>query len=252
MFSEAGTPAPAGPISRSDPGGLTLQLVRRLTERIQSGELRPGDRLPTESELVRAHGVSRTVVREAMSRLNAQGLVETQHGRGSFVLASPSTIPFSVDPSRVRSVDELAELLELRIGVETEAAALAAARADSAGIAAVGRALAHFVEAAGRPSDSVKADFEFHRSIAAASGNRYLLQLLDSLGRTAIATPRARLAVAADAAEPEGGAVAAHHRLVAVEHATIHDAIARRDATDARAAMRVHLANSRQRLTRPA
>lgn len=234
------------PINRSDPGALTLQLVRRLTESIQAGELRPGDRLPTESELVRSHGVSRTVVREAMSRLNAQGLVETQHGRGSFVLASPSSTSFSVDPAGARSIDELAELLEFRIGFETEAAALASARADSTRIAAIKEALSRFLEATDRPSDSVKADFEFHRSVAVASGNRYLLQILDSLGRTAIAAPRARLAVSSDE-DPTP-----HHRLVAEEHRTIYEAIARRDPADARAAMRVHLANSKHRLTRTA
>lgn len=244
MTPDTGAGAPP-PISRSDPGGLTLQLVRRLTESIQSGELRAGDRLPTESELVRSHGVSRTVVREAMSRLNAQGLVETQHGRGSFVLASPSAVAFSIDPADARSVDDLAELLEFRIAFECEAAGLASARADSGRIAAIGHALERFQQATGRPSDSVKADFEFHRSVAVASGNRYLLQILDSLGRTAIATPRARLAIPGD--QHSGP----HHRLVGDEHAAVYEAIARRDATDARAAMRVHLANSKQRLTRP-
>lgn len=243
MSPDIGPSAPT-PISRTDPGALTLQLVRRLTESIQGGELRPGDRLPTESELVRSHGVSRTVVREAMSRLNAQGLVETQHGRGSFVLASPSSTTFSVDPAEARSIDDLAELLEFRIGFETEAAALASARADSTRIAGIKDALSRFLAATDRPSDSVKADFEFHRSVAVASGNRYLLQILDSLGRTAIATPRERLEVAGDE-DPTP-----HHRLVGEEHANIYEAIARRDPADARAAMRVHLANSKHRLTR--
>jgi DNA-binding FadR family transcriptional regulator len=222
---------------------MTFQLVRRLTDSIQAGDLRPGDRLPTESQLAQTHGVSRTVVREAMSRLNAQGLIETQQGRGSFVLASPSLVSFAVDPGGVRSLEDLSELLEFRICFETESASLAAARADSRKIAAIGQALAGFIDEVGRPSESVRADFEFHRSIAVASGNRHLLQILDSLGRTAIATPRARLAVSND---EDGGA---HHRVVAVEHQNIYEAIARRNPEDARAAMRVHLSNSRQRLT---
>jgi GntR family transcriptional regulator, transcriptional repressor for pyruvate dehydrogenase complex len=234
---------PATPISRADPGALTLQLVRRLTESIQSGELRPGDLLPTEGELVRRHGVSRTVVREAMSRLNAQGLVETQHGRGSFVLTGPSAVSFSVDASQARSAQELAELLEFRIGFETEAAALASARADSGKVAAVRDALSRFLAATDRPGDSVRADFEFHRSIAVASGNRYLLQILDSLGSAAIATPPARLVVSTDERPSP------HQAIVGMEHRTIYEAIARRDPADARAAMRVHLANSKQRLS---
>lgn len=244
-MSEAIAPTP---ISRSAPGGMTQQLVRRLTDSIQAGELRPGDRLPTESQLAQLHGVSRTVVREAMSRLSAQGLIETQQGRGSFVLASPSLVSFAVDPQGIRTLDALSELLEFRICFETESASLAASRADSRKIAAIGQALARFMEEVNRPSESVRADFEFHRAIAMASDNRHLLQILDSLGRTAIATPRARLAVTTDE-ESSTEDSAAHHHVVAVEHANIYEAIARRSPEDARAAMRVHLSNSRQRLT---
>jgi DNA-binding FadR family transcriptional regulator len=229
-------------MDRSAPEGLTPQLVRLLTESIQNGELRPGDRLPTESGLVRQYGVSRTVVREAMSRLNAQGLVETQQGRGSFVLTSPSAVPFSVDASTARTPEELLELLDLRLGFEAEAAAIAARRADARKIAAVRTALAEFQKEVASPGASVAADFEFHRSIALASGNRYFLQLLDSLGRSAIAAPRGRLAMA------EGSGAPSHLSLVAVEHENVYRAIARRNPDDARAAMRVHLANSQERL----
>jgi Transcriptional regulators len=231
-----------GPIDRSAPGGLTQQLVRRLTESIQSGELHPGDRMPSENRLVEAHGVSRTVVREAMSRLNAQGLVEIQQGRGSFVLASPSIVPFSIDVSEMRSPAELAELLELRLGFETEAASLAALRGDARRISAVKAALTKFEQEVALPRASVAADFDFHRSIAIASGNRYFLQLLDSLGRTAIAAPRARLSITRQTGP------STHLHLVTVEHENIYRAIARRSGEEARAAMRVHLANSQERL----
>jgi GntR family transcriptional repressor for pyruvate dehydrogenase complex len=232
-----------GSMDRSAPGGLTQQLVRRLTESIQSGELHPGDRLPTENKLVEAYGVSRTVVREAMSRLNAQGLVETQQGRGSFVLASPSIVPFSIDVSEMRSPAELSELLDLRLGFETEAASLAARRGDSRKISAIKSALTKFEQEVALPRASVAADFDFHRSIAIASGNRYFLQLLDSLGRTAIAAPRARLSIATE------NGPSTHLYLVSVEHENIYRAIARRSGEEARAAMRVHLANSQERLT---
>src|SRR5690606_27580286 len=73
--------------------GLAHALVEEFARRIQAGELKPGDKLPTESEIVRAQGVSRTVVREAISRLQAGGLVETRHGIGSFVLAPSRGAP---------------------------------------------------------------------------------------------------------------------------------------------------------------
>ncbi|WP_205864652.1 FadR/GntR family transcriptional regulator [Planctomonas sp. JC2975] len=233
----------ADPIDRSAPDGLAQQLVRRLTESIRSGELRAGERLPTESELVRIHGVSRTVVREAMSRLNAQGLVATQQGRGSFVLAVPSSVPFAVDASGARTPEDFLELLDLRLGFETEAAALAARRADARRIADIKAAFAKFADEVESPGASVAADFDFHRSVALASHNRYFVQLLDSLGSAAIAAPRERLSMSTDA-EPLW-----HLHLVAVEHENIYRAIARRNPDDARAAMRVHLANSQERVT---
>lgn len=73
---------------------LTHRLVDDLSARIRQGVLRPGDRVPTEPELVREFGVSRTVVREAMQRLQAAGLVETQHGVGTFVLAPAPAVIF--------------------------------------------------------------------------------------------------------------------------------------------------------------
>src|SRR5690625_1554371 len=77
------------PISRAGSRGLTDELVSRLSELIQDGTIGKGQKLPTESSLMQTYGVSRTVVREAISQLRAAGLVETQQGRGSFVLTVP-------------------------------------------------------------------------------------------------------------------------------------------------------------------
>src|SRR5476651_1202011 len=83
---------------------LTLQLVESLSARIERRELAAGDKLPTESELVAAYGVSRTVVREAISRLQAAGLVETRHGIGTFVLEQPAQQGLRLHVDTVASV----------------------------------------------------------------------------------------------------------------------------------------------------
>ncbi|GAA0296839.1 FCD domain-containing protein [Kineococcus aurantiacus] len=223
----------------SAPTTRTQALVDVLRARIVEGELVSGQAVPSESDLVAEFGVSRTVVREAMSRLQAAGLVETLRGKGSFVLARPSDRTFDVDVSGLRSAAGRTELLEFRLAVETEAAALAAARHDDARLAALHRAAEGFADAADRPTDAVGADFRFHVAVAAASENRYLLEVLQTLGEPMIAMPAGRL-------RSGSGGVSD----VVAEHRAVVAAVARRDAETARAAMRVHLANSIARLAR--
>src|SRR6476620_1980344 len=121
--------------------GLAYELVEELKRRILSGEIAPGDKLPAENSLVEEFGVSRTVVREAISRLQAAGLVETYQGRGSFVLALPATEGFAVGAERVRTHRDVLDMIDFRIGVESEAAGLAAERRTDVQLKAIERAL---------------------------------------------------------------------------------------------------------------
>jgi DNA-binding FadR family transcriptional regulator len=213
---------------------LTQRLVDLLTARIQEGVIRPGERLPTEGSLVETYGVSRTVVREAIARLKAAGLIETQHGRGSFVLARPSTTGFEPEPRDLRDV---LDLLDLRMGVETEAAGLAADRRTEPALTGLHQALESFARAAAHPSTAVNADYRFHLRIALATGNRYFGDLLGSFGPSMIIMPRERL-------HPRRPDFAT----IVTEHENIYTAIERQDREAARAAVRVHLSNSRARL----
>ncbi|PXY24262.1 GntR family transcriptional regulator [Prauserella flavalba] len=215
----------------------TQELVARLTARIKEGVIQPGERLPTEGSLVQTYGVSRTVVREAISRLQAAGLVETRHGRGSFVLAQPSTTPFEVGEAGELTIEGALELIEFRTALEVEAAALAARRRTGAQLADLRESLDEFAASAGNPSAAVRADFTFHLRIALAAGNRYFADLLRSFGPGMIIMHRERLP-----ANPERFA------RTAGEHENVYAAIERQDAEAARAAARVHLANSRVRL----
>src|SRR5512138_2792437 len=106
------------------PRRLTAELVARLTADITSGKLPPGARLPTEQEMIAATGVSRTVVREAVAALRAEGLVLTRQGVGAFV-ADHARRPFRIDPVKLHSLREVLEVMELRTGIEVEAAGLA-------------------------------------------------------------------------------------------------------------------------------
>jgi Transcriptional regulators len=214
------------------------QLVTDLLEMIQEGVVRPGTRLPTEAELTERFGVSRTVVREAIAQLRSDGIVRSSQGRGTFVLATPSERRLalaSVDPGDL--VGTL-ELLEFRTALEVEAAGLAARRRTGQQLTAIEQALRAFGASRETPAAAVDADFAFHLLIARASGNPHFPALLDSLGTSALAIPKARL---------QGGSSAFEHALD--EHAAVLAAISAGDQLAATAAMRAHLTNSASRLS---
>src|SRR6476469_10554920 len=117
---------------------LSRGLFEQLAEQIKSGRLAPGARLPTEQELTRAARVSRTVVREAVAALRAEGLVITRQGVGAFVAPEPQHSPFRLEPEKLRSLADIIDVMELRLGVEIESAGLAAERASKAEVRAIG------------------------------------------------------------------------------------------------------------------
>jgi GntR family transcriptional regulator, transcriptional repressor for pyruvate dehydrogenase complex len=234
-------PTPAVPQRRAR--NLAEFVVSRLTEQIEASVLKPGDKLPTESQLMETMSVSRTVIREAISRLQAAKVIETRHGIGSFVLEpTKQSIGLEVVPGT--TLRDVLAILELRISLETECAGLAAQRAKSADIARIRAALDAIAAKRASASDSVEADLDFHVAVAQATGNRYFVDILVQLGTALI--PRERVDSASIAREDPS----AYLSLVNREHESIFDAIARRDAESARAAMRMHLSNSRERLRR--
>lgn len=234
-------------VSIRRPKTLALGLVEALGERIRSGVLEAGDKLPTEAAIMAEFEVSRTVVREAISKLQAAGLIETRHGIGSFVRGLGEGEAFRIAPEQMATLQDVVAVLELRIGVETEAAALAAERRSAAQLTTMREALAAFAAAAEAGRDAVAADFQFHLEIARATGNPHYEQLMGTLGAPSI--PRARLPTLG---EVEAGQRLAYLRGVNAEHQGILDAIEAGDAEAARAAMRTHLANSRERRRRAA
>jgi DNA-binding FadR family transcriptional regulator len=236
-------PGSAAPLRRR-PRSLALEVVDALAARIRERHYDDGERLPTEAAVMQEFGVSRTVVREALSKLQAAGLVETRHGIGTFVVGGGQAAPFRVAPEQLATLQDVIAVLELRIAVETEAAALAAMRRSEADLAALRAALDAFAEAVEQGRDAVGPDFQFHAGIAQATQNTRFTDLIGALGQGAI--PRARLAGTVERSDEQK----AYLRRVNTEHESILDAIAAGDAEGARAAMRTHLANSRERRRR--
>lgn len=223
---------------------LSLELVQALEHLIVSQHWRAGDKLPTEADIVRQFQVSRTVVREALSRLQAAGLVETRHGIGTFVREPRTPNVFRLDPDELETSFDVLAVLELRISLETETAGLAAARRSEANLIAMRQALDDFSGNVERTESTVDPDFRFHQEIAAATGNRYFAEIIAYLGTTIL--PRTRL----PSARLTPQELTPYLQRVNREHEQIFDAIARQDTDFARAAMRIHLTNSRERLRR--
>ena len=236
---------PASPVRRRS-RSLALEVVDSLGDRIREGRLVAGDKLPTESALMGEFGVSRTVVREAISKLQASGLVETRHGIGTFVVGVGEGAAFHIAPEQFATLRDVIAVLELRIGVETEAAALAALRRTDDNLARMRFALDAFAAATNAGLDAVGPDFQFHLEVARATQNEHFSELITTLGQMII--PRSRLDGADALAEERRD----YLRRVNGEHESIFDAIAGQDAEAARAAMRTHLANSRERRRRAA
>jgi len=239
--------AAAGPPVSAAVGPLAAQsLAHALTERlgaeIVSGRLAPGARLPTEQELIASAGVSRTVVREAIAALRAEGLVVTRQGAGAFV-AEGSRRPFRIEAADLSSLPEVLAVMELRTGIEVEAAGLAAERAGAADVRAIAAAYDAIGAAIARHDAAIEEDFAFHRAIALATGNPQFSRFLEYLGRFII--PRQTIRVATGAAER-----IAYLRTFQKEHLAILKAIRAKSVLRARTAMRAHLLNSRKRYRR--
>jgi GntR family transcriptional regulator, transcriptional repressor for pyruvate dehydrogenase complex len=220
---------------------LTDRVAEKLARLVERGEVTPGSRLPTEMDMAARFGVSRTVVREAVARLKYAGVLASRQGSGVYVRQAGARPHFRIDSDPGdASVASVLEIVELRRGIEAEAAALAAERCTRRDLAAIRRAHAALrrEEAAGR--DGVEQDMELHRAIARASGNRHFPELWDFIGQFLRGAMRATRAN--ESANPGFAAD------VRAEHQALVDAVARRDPAAARAAAIRHMDRAAARI----
>lgn len=216
----------------------TSEVVDRIAAKIHGGILSPGDRLPTEQELMQAMGVSRTVVREAVAALKAEGLVVTRQGSGAFVATDTTRVAFRIERIGEEAIDKVLSVMELRLAVEVEAAALAAERATAGERSAIRKAHQAFTHAIEKGSAAVKEDFAFHLAVAQAVHNGRFMEFLSFLGTHLIPRHTVR------AAHQPDGELKGYLDRIAKEHGRIVEAIMAGEPADARKAMRGHLTNS--------
>jgi GntR family transcriptional regulator, transcriptional repressor for pyruvate dehydrogenase complex len=220
---------------------LAQMVVDALRKRIGAGEFGPGEKLPTESQLTTHFGVSRTVVREAIAALAADGMVQPRQCAGVFVMAQASSAFSAIAGERSNKISVALNVLEVRMGIEIESAGLAAQRHSTSQVAAIQETWNEFGRLLDEGNPTGKTDFYFHRAIAAATNNPFYLEVLDALGSRTIPC---------DVASPWGTeSVLTYEYQVGLhqEHKRILNAISARDAVGAREAMRDHLSRSQDR-----
>jgi GntR family transcriptional repressor for pyruvate dehydrogenase complex len=215
------------------------QLYGQIFDRIASGQLNVGDKLPSEHEICEQFGVSRPVVREALLRLRADGLVSAYQGLGTFVIHQPA--PRLKTFGDVQNVGAYLRAQEVRLALEGDAARLAAMRRTEEQLQKIIDAHRAFAEGLGQGRVSAEIDLAFHASIAEASGNDFFPGVLETIHESIHGFMRLSLNLTRTGSRQRA-------ERVMDEHASILAAIQEQDGERARTAMQFHLGQARYRL----
>lgn len=221
---------------------LSTLVASSISREIAQGRLKPGDQLPTEQALASTFGVSRNVVREAIARLRSEGRIWSQQGRGAFVADGGNTTVLTIDYDVLQQGNAFRSLFELRGILEVEAAALAARRRTDSDIAAMKQALETMSAAPYGSVTWLTTDVEFHKTIAVATGNPYMVQFLTFVSE------RVRDSILAAGNQQRSDDMAS---ITLGEHRRILEAIAAGDPKAAQVAMQQHLEGAAHRVGLP-
>jgi DNA-binding FadR family transcriptional regulator len=217
------------------PRNLSQAVARELLLQVREGRLRPGDRVPTERELMATFEVGRNTIREAIQTLVARGVLDVRPGRGAVVLpASSYAVVEAITMSALLSQQTVKDLFEFRVLLEGEGAALAAQRASDSDLAEIETARAAHQVAVEHSLQLHELDLAFHRAVADASHNIIYRRVLDAL--TDLLTQARSITDRLAGEESQA------------EHKQIADAINARDTSSAREAMRRHFQASLKRV----
>ena len=215
---------------------LAAEIARKLSAFLLSGKVQPGERIPSERRLAEQLGVGRSVVREALKSLTLLGLIEVRQGDGTYLKRADSAmLPQALEWGLLLGSKRINDLIEARHHIEVVIAGLAAQRCDDVALADLRRFLS-LMRKTKDPDKFVAADVDFHFRLAEAAGNQTLAQILANV-RSLLQVWISRVMHAAEDFGPTIG-----------EHVAIYDAVERRDARAAGAAMEIHMGAATARL----
>ncbi len=220
---------------------LPNEIAASISGQIRQGKLRPGDRLPSERELCEQFSVSRSVVREALSQLKSDGLVEAIRGSGAYVLEKDQRQSFRMQDIALDERDSLALVMELVETVEVAATRLAALRRTPEDLKLIRRALIGMEYEIANDRLGDEQDFQFHQAIVEATHNPHFVALSSHLELNA----RRVIRQARTSTKAQNMSLV---EAVQEEHQAIFDAIKAGDPEQAAQAAAAHLKNAAQRL----
>lgn len=227
------------------PRRLPDEVATAIMEAIENGQLSAGDRLPTEFDLSKRFGVARTVVREAISLLRYDGIVDSRRGVGAFISDKQQRSAFRISPACFEKRKQIVQLLQLRTGVQAGASALAAEMRTDSQMSGIQDLFEEMKRADEKGPDEaleerVDGELLLYRRIAEASGNAYYVEVIAMI-ETNIQN-NLRSAFLKNAAASEFGPA------IIAEHRAVIDALEARDIEGARVATRSRFEKAAARL----
>ena len=219
---------------------VSMQVFDRIKKMIDDQELKPGDKLPTESYFTELFGVSRTPIREALSVLEASGLITSTQGGGSVI--QPISASSLMEETRFEFIqpEEVVNLLETRVIVESGAAYYASLRRTQADLENIHQALSNIRGSQSGDNIGHEEDIRFHKLIVKASHNPVLIQTMESI--SGLYDKAVKYSLSKNVGWKE------KRQQVLKEHKEIYEAIEQKDSTRARQAMIIHLENAKAKL----
>ncbi|QDC10638.1 FadR family transcriptional regulator [Oceanicola sp. D3] len=218
---------------------LSDHIYDQLLGDIIKGVYATGARLPSETAMAKAMGVSRPVVRAALARLREDGIISTRQGSGNYVARRPDSSVPSIVP--LNSMSDIQRCYEFRLDFEPACAAWAAQRRTEEQMAALSEAVQHFEESYLQHELGTEADLEIHKAVARCTGNPFHVSVMDMLARQVAFGMHLSRSLTLHSAPQRNNVVEAEHR-------AILDAIVAADPEAARDSMRVHLEGARDRM----
>ncbi|MEN1967888.1 FadR/GntR family transcriptional regulator [Lentibacillus sp. N15] len=220
---------------------ISSLVLEQLINMLQSGELPPNSKLPTEMELAKKFGVSRGPLREALSVLEASGVIDSRQGGGSWIKEVNLANMFEQVQLEMVDIEQVHDLLEMRTIIESEAAYLAAQRHKAKDLDDLLTSLQAFSKVIEDDQEvGYEADYAFHRILVRSAYNPFLTETMNNLSELHLKTLKFSL--------HKNLGLEQKRKDVYMEHVTIYEAIKNRDGQAAKDAVFHHLINARRKL----
>jgi GntR family transcriptional repressor for pyruvate dehydrogenase complex len=219
--------------------GLVDRVYREILDSIVKGGFAEGQKLPPEQALAETFSASRPTIREALSRLRADGIIATRQGSGTVVVKRPD--PDLPRFAPLETISDIQRCYEFRIVTEPGAAALAATMADAADLADIERKFRLLDTVISEQVLGATEDFDFHLAIARASKNQFFISVIASMQPQVLFSMNLMRSLSLFKS-------AERQKLVQAEHEVVLRALQRRDAEGASNAMKLHLERARSRM----